>query len=131
MKKVNLAAAFASFSEAWSPRVGGEINDMQIKLAKFRGVFEWHHHQHEDELFLVVSGQMRMGLRNGDIIVNEGEFIIVPRGVDHRPEAVTEECHVILLEPASTLNTGIVVNERTVSNPRRLEGVDSSTVDMA
>ena len=114
MRKVSLAAAFASFSDHWSPKVAGEVNDAQVKLAKFSGAFDWHHHEHEDELFLVVAGRMRMGLRSGDIDVDAGEFIIVPRGVEHRPEALTEECHLLLVEPASTLNTGNVVNARTV-----------------
>jgi mannose-6-phosphate isomerase-like protein (cupin superfamily) len=121
MNKVNLTDAFATFSEAWSPRIAGDINDMQIKLAKFRGAFDWHRHEQEDELFLVISGRMRMGLRHGDVIVDEGEFIIVPRGVEHRPEALSDECHVVLLEPASTINTGAVVTARTVRDLERLQ----------
>ena len=119
-QKVNLADAFARFSDPWSPRVAGDINDMQVKLAKFEGKFDWHHHEREDELFLVVKGTMRMGLRDGDIDLDEGEMIIVPHGVEHRPEALTEECHVLMLEPNTTLNTGVVETERTVSNPERL-----------
>jgi mannose-6-phosphate isomerase-like protein (cupin superfamily) len=112
--KVNLAQAFASFTEHWSPRVGGDINDAQIKLAKFAGKFDWHHHEAEDELFLVIAGTMRMGLRTGDIDVHAGEYIIIPRGTEHCPEALTEECHVVLLEPRTTVNTGNVVTEKTV-----------------
>ena len=118
--KVNLADAFASFSDHWSPKVAGDINDAQVKLVKFEGKFDWHHHEQEDELFLVIKGTMRMGLRDGDVDVGEGEFIIVPRGVEHCPEAVNGECHVLLLEPKSILNTGNVITEKTVNNPDRL-----------
>ncbi len=119
-QKVNLADAFASFSEPWSPRVAGDINDMQVKLAKFEGRFDWHHHDEEDELFLVVKGRMRMGLRSGDLDLEEGEMIVVPHGVEHRPEALSEECHVLMLEPNTTLNTGTAETEKTVRNPERL-----------
>jgi len=119
-QKVNLAGAFAGFSDPWSPKVAGDINDMQVKLAKFEGKFDWHHHEREDELFLVVKGRMRMGLRSGDIDLEEGEMIIVPHGVEHRPEALSEQCHVLMLEPNTTLNTGTIETERTVSNPERL-----------
>lgn len=114
IEKVNLSAAFASFSEAWQPKVAGDVNEAQVKLAKFRGAFDWHHHEQEDELFLVVEGRMRMGLRDGDIDLEPGEFIIVPRGVEHCPESLSEECHVLMLEPNTTLNTGNLDNERTV-----------------
>lgn len=114
IRKVNLAEAFASFSDHWSPKVAGDINDAQVKLAKFEGKFDWHHHDEEDELFLVVKGTMRMGLRAGDVDVGEGEFLIVPKGIEHRPEALDGECHVLLLEPKSTLNTGHVITEKTV-----------------
>jgi|TARA_R110002049_G_scaffold4284_3_gene30231 mannose-6-phosphate isomerase-like protein (cupin superfamily) len=120
IRKVNLAAAFASFSDPWSPKVAGDISDMQVKLAKFEGKFDWHHHEREDELFLVVKGRMRMGLRSGDIDLEEGEMIIVPHGVEHCPEALSEQCHVLMLEPNTTLNTGTMETERTVSNPERL-----------
>ena len=120
MRKVNLAQAFSSFSEAWSPKVAGDINDAQIKLAKFRGAFDWHHHESEDELFLVVEGRMRMGFRDRDVDLDPGEFIIVPKGVEHRPEALTAECHVVLLEPNTTLNTGNVENERTLRELDRI-----------
>lgn len=114
MRKVNLKESFNLFSEHWSPKIVGDINNVYVKLAKLSGKFDWHHHEHEDELFLVVSGRLRMGLRTGDIIIDEGEFIIVPKGVEHCPEALTEECCLVLLEPKSTLNTGNIVNERTV-----------------
>jgi len=116
LPKVSLAEAFASFSESWSPRIAGEINDSYVKLVKLSGTFDWHHHETEDELFLVVSGRMLMGLRDGDVEVGPGEFIIIPHGVEHRPEAIGGECHVLLLEPKSTLNTGTEVTDRTVSD---------------
>ncbi|MCW4455793.1 cupin domain-containing protein [Flavobacterium sp. MXW15] len=121
MDKVNLAAAFATFSEHWSPKVAGDIGDFQIKLAKFKGAFHWHHHEREDELFLVVAGRLRMGFRDRAVELGPGEFIIVPRGVEHLPEALTDECHVVLLEPNTTLNTGNVENERTVKVLDRIE----------
>ncbi len=114
MRKVNLAEAFGTVTEYWHPKIAGELNDSQVKLAKFSGQFDWHHHAVEDELFLVVSGRLRMGLRTGDIDLEPGEFIVIPHGVEHRPEALTEKCHVVLLEPKTTLNTGNLVNERTV-----------------
>lgn len=122
MRKVNLSAAFARFSDSWSPKVVGDLNDFQVKLVKLSGPFHWHHHEVEDELFLVVSGRMRMGLRDGDIDLDPGEFLIVPHGVEHRPEALSDECCVLLLEPATTLTTGNVVNDRTVHELDRLEG---------
>jgi mannose-6-phosphate isomerase-like protein (cupin superfamily) len=118
--KVNLAAAFESFSDKWSPKVAGDINNFQIKLAKFEGLFHWHHHDHEDELFLVVKGRLRMGFRDRNVDLDPGEFIVVPHGVEHRPEALTDECHIVLLEPNSTLNTGTVENERTVKQLDRI-----------
>jgi mannose-6-phosphate isomerase-like protein (cupin superfamily) len=111
--KVNLAQAFASFSDHWNPRIAGEVGDFQVKLAKLKGCFHWHHHEREDELFLVVEGRLRMGFRDRAVDLGPGEFIIVPRGVEHLPEALTEECHVMLLEPGTTLNTGNIENERT------------------
>ncbi|MDZ3833494.1 MAG: cupin domain-containing protein [Sphingopyxis sp.] len=111
--KVNLAQAFATIPDAWNPRVAGDINDFQVKLVKLEGKFDWHHHDIEDELFLVVAGRMKMGLRTGDVIVGPGEFIIVPHGTEHCPEALDGECQVLLLEPGSTLNTGNVETDRT------------------
>ncbi|MEP3226950.1 MAG: cupin domain-containing protein [Parasphingorhabdus sp.] len=118
--KVNLKDAFATFSDHWSPKIAGDINDAQIKLAKFEGQFDWHHHDQEDELFLVIAGRMRMGLRSGNVDVDPGEFIIIPRGVEHRPEGLGGECHVLLLEPKTILNTGNVITEKTVIAPDRL-----------
>jgi mannose-6-phosphate isomerase-like protein (cupin superfamily) len=119
-KKVNLSAAFGRFSDTWSPKIAGDINDMQIKLAKFQGEFNWHHHDDEDELFLVHKGRMLMRFRDREEIVEPGEFIIVPRGVEHCPAALSDECEVVLLEPKTTLNTGNVENEKTVRDLERL-----------
>jgi mannose-6-phosphate isomerase-like protein (cupin superfamily) len=113
MDKVNLRQKLTQFVEQWSPKIVGELNGQMVKLVKFRGEFVWHHHDHEDEMFLVVHGRFRMDFRDRAVWIEEGEFIIVPRGVDHRPIA-EEEAHVLLFEPASTLNTGNVQNERTV-----------------
>ncbi|MBL0768396.1 cupin domain-containing protein [Sphingopyxis sp. XHP0097] len=118
--KVNLAHAFASFGDHWNPRVAGDINDFQVKLVKLDGKFDWHHHEREDELFLVVAGRMKMGLRTGDVIVEAGEFIIIPHGVEHCPEALDGECHVLLLEPNTVLNTGNVETDKTRATLERL-----------
>lgn len=118
--KKSLADGFAAFEEPWSPRVAGDVNDMQVKLAKLEGAFVWHSHDEEDELFLVVSGRLRMEFRGQEAqVLVPGEFIIVPHGTEHRPVA-EEPCEVLLLEPKSTLNTGNVVNERTVRRLKRL-----------
>jgi mannose-6-phosphate isomerase-like protein (cupin superfamily) len=119
MNKVNLAETLALFSDYWSPKVVGELNGQQVKLVKFKGPFVWHHHDAEDEMFLVVKGRFRMELRDRNVELAEGEFIVVPKGVEHRPVA-DEEVHVLLFEPATTLNTGNVVNERTVRELERL-----------
>jgi GrpB-like predicted nucleotidyltransferase (UPF0157 family)/mannose-6-phosphate isomerase-like protein (cupin superfamily) len=115
MEKVNLGEKFARFTDQWKPKIVGELNGQQVKLVKFQGPFVWHHHDHEDELFLVVKGRFRMEFRERHVWLEEGEFLIVPRGVEHRPVA-EEEAHVLLFEPASTLNTGNVRNERTVAD---------------
>src|SRR5689334_23061916 len=120
MRVVDLAETFARFTEAWSPKIVGDLNDMHVKVVKLRGEFVWHHHDAEDELFVVVSGRLRMQLRDGDRDVGPGQLIIVPRGVEHCPKALTDEVHVVLLEPKGTLNTGDVRNERTVVHPERL-----------
>lgn len=112
---VNLAAKFSLFNDYWSPKVVGELNDFHVKLVKVKGEFVWHHHDNEDEMFLVVKGRLTIRLRDRDIVLNEGEFTIIPRGVEHMPVA-EEEAHVLLLEPKTTLNTGNVENERTVAN---------------
>ena len=119
MDKVNLREKLARFAEHWKPKIVGELNGQQVKLVKFMGEFVWHHHDHEDELFLVVSGRCRMEFRDHYVWLEAGEFLIVPRGVEHRPVA-EEEVHVLLFEPATTLNTGNVTNERTVGQPGRI-----------
>lgn len=119
MDTVNLAAKLGTFSEYWSPKIVGELNGQQVKLVKFLGPFVWHHHDHEDELFYVVKGRFRMEFRDRAVDVATGEFIIVPRGVEHRPVA-DQEVEVMLFEPASTLNTGNVRNERTIERLERL-----------
>jgi mannose-6-phosphate isomerase-like protein (cupin superfamily) len=118
-EKVSLAGKFALFADHWSPKIAGELNGQQVKLVKFRGEFVWHRHDREDELFLVHRGAFRMEFRDGNVELAAGDFIIVPRGVEHRPVA-DEEVEVVLFEPASTLNTGNVVNERTIEAPERL-----------
>jgi mannose-6-phosphate isomerase-like protein (cupin superfamily) len=117
--RISLAEKFAQFSEHWSPRVVGELNGQQVKLAKFRGAFVWHRHDAEDELFLVHRGRFRMEFRDRSVELAAGDFLIVPRGVDHRPVA-DEEVEVILFEPVTTLNTGNVRNERTLDTLERL-----------
>ena len=112
MNKVNLAETFARFSDQWSPKIVGELNGQQVKLVRFQGEFVWHHHEAEDELFLVVAGRFRMEFRDRQVWLEKGEFLIVPRGVEHRPVA-EEEALVLLFEPATTLNTGNVRNEWT------------------
>lgn len=119
MEKVNLAEKFSLFSEQWKPKIVGELNGQMIKLVKFKGPFVWHHHDHEDELFYVVRGSFDMELEAKVITINEGEFIIVPRGTEHRPNA-KEECEVMLFEPASTLNTGNIENEKTLTRLQHL-----------
>jgi mannose-6-phosphate isomerase-like protein (cupin superfamily) len=112
--KKNLDRAFGTFDEVWSARVAGEINDMQIKLAKFEGDFTWHFHETEDELFMVHRGRLLMKFRDREEIIEEGEFIVVPHGVEHCPVALTDICDVVLLEPSSTLNTGTATDDRRV-----------------
>jgi mannose-6-phosphate isomerase-like protein (cupin superfamily) len=119
IRSVNLAEAFASFSEHWKPRIAGAVNQTHIKLVKLRGEFVWHHHDQEDELFLVNKGRLTMRFRDREIVLGPGEFIIVPHGVEHQPFA-EQECEVLLVEPATTLNTGNVRNERTVDELERI-----------
>ena len=116
---VSLIEKLNSFQDCWSPKIVGELNDSFVKLVKLKGEFVWHHHEAEDELFLVVKGSLLIKLRDRDIRVEEGEFVIIPRGVEHLPIA-KEEVHVLLLEPKSTLNTGNVANQRTVSELDRI-----------
>ena len=112
MDKINLREKFSLFNEYWNPKIIGELNGQQVKLAKFKGEFVFHQHENEDELFMVIKGKFRMEYRDKTVDINEGEIVIVPRGVEHKPVA-DEEVWVMLFEPASTLNTGNVVNEKT------------------
>lgn len=115
VEKVNLADKFALFQDHWHPRIAGEVNNMHVKLTKLKGEFLWHTHDAEDEMFLVVKGELLIRLRDQEITVREGEFIVIPHGVEHQPVA-QEEVEVVLFEPKDTLNTGNVENERTVSD---------------
>jgi mannose-6-phosphate isomerase-like protein (cupin superfamily) len=110
MEKVNLAEKFALINEHWQPKVVGELNDQEIKLVKFQGAFPWHHHEHEDEMFLALKGNFRIEFRDKNVELMPGEFVIVPRGVEHRPVAETE-VEVLLFEPKNVLNTGNVEDE--------------------
>jgi mannose-6-phosphate isomerase-like protein (cupin superfamily) len=142
MNKINVAEKFALFADHWNPRIIGELNDSQVKAVKLKGDFIWHHHDNEDELFFVVKGTLHMWVRDPqhpsaadfnkttatiserEIVIRPGEFIIIPRGTEHLPKADPDdnngECHIILLEPKTTLNTGNVTNERTVAELERL-----------
>jgi len=119
MNKVGLSTAFSRIHDHWKPRIAAELNGQHVKLVKFKGPFVWHHHDDEDELFLVVRGSFRMEFHDRAVELNAGEFLVVPRGVEHRPVA-DEEVDVLLFEPASTLNTGNVRNERTLDEPELL-----------
>jgi mannose-6-phosphate isomerase-like protein (cupin superfamily) len=119
IEKVNLSDKFSRFSDYWQPKIAGELNDSYIKLVKLQGEFVWHHHENEDELFLVIKGKLLIKLRDQDIMLDEGEFVIIPKGIEHCPVA-EEEAHVLLLEPKTTLNTGNVANERTVAELERI-----------
>ena len=119
MNKVNLVQKFSLFHDYWNPKIVGELNDSYVKLVKLKGEFAWHHHETEDELFLVVKGSLLIKLRDQNIFLDEGEFVIIPRGVEHLPIA-EEEAYVLLLEPKTTLNTGNIGNERTVVDLERI-----------
>jgi mannose-6-phosphate isomerase-like protein (cupin superfamily) len=118
-EKVNLAEKFSLFTDYRNPRIVGEVNDSHIKVVKLKGEFIWHHHENEDELFLVVKGKLLMKLRDRDVSILPGEFFIVAKGVEHCPVA-EEETHIVLIEPKGTLNTGNVRNEITVETPGRI-----------
>ncbi len=119
LEKVTLSRKFEMIRKYWEPRIAGEINDTWVKLAKFKDEFVWHHHADEDEMFLVVKGHLRIELRDGVVELDPGEFVIVPRGVEHRPVA-DEEVHCVLIEPKSVVNTGNVRNQRTLENLERI-----------
>jgi mannose-6-phosphate isomerase-like protein (cupin superfamily) len=118
-ERIDLAEKLASFDERWSPRIVAELNGQHVKLAKLEGEFVWHSHAEEDELFLVLKGLLTIELRDGPVVLGPGQMAVVPRGMDHRPVA-DGEVHVLLFEPAGTLNTGDVRNERTVEEPKRI-----------
>jgi mannose-6-phosphate isomerase-like protein (cupin superfamily) len=117
---INLAEKLASFTDRWSPKIVGDVNEMHVKVVRIAGEFVWHHHDAEDELFLVIRGRLLMQLRDGACEVGPGELIIVPHGVEHCPKALTDDVEMVLLEPKGTLNTGNVRNERTVADPERI-----------
>jgi mannose-6-phosphate isomerase-like protein (cupin superfamily) len=119
VETVNLKEKLSRFSDYANPRIIGELNDSHVKAVKLKGEFVWHHHDNEDELFLIVKGTLRMKFRDHEAIVHEGEFLIVPKGVEHCPVA-DQEVHIILIEPKSTLNTGNITNERTVAQLERI-----------
>jgi mannose-6-phosphate isomerase-like protein (cupin superfamily) len=117
---VSLAEKFSKFADRWSPKIVGEVNNMHVKVVKVAGEFVWHHHDLEDEMFLVVRGRLLMQLRDGNREVGPGELIIVPHGVEHCPKALTDEVEIVLLEPKGTLNTGNVTSDRTVTDLDRI-----------
>ena len=119
VEKVNTAQKFALINQYWKPHIAGELNDSYVKLVKLKGEFLWHKHDAEDEMFFVTKGRLRVKLRQKEISLNEGEFVIIPKGVEHMPVA-DSEVHVILVEPRSTLNTGDVKNERTITELKRV-----------
>ena len=114
MNKVNIAEKFTQFNSYWDPKIVGELNGQYVKLVKLKDEFVWHHHEEEDELFLVIKGELTIKLRDGEIWLNEGEFYIIPKGIEHLPVA-EKEVHVLLFEPKNTLNTGNTDSEKTVS----------------
>ncbi len=119
MEKVNIKQKFDLFTDRWSPKILGELNDFHIKAAKLEGEFVWHSHENEDEMFLIVKGSLLLKFRDREVCLEEGEFIIVPRGVEHLPVA-DKEVHLLMIEPKTTVNTGDKKNELTVENPQRI-----------
>ncbi len=116
MNKVNIEEKLSAIQEYWQPKIVGELNGQHVKVAKLKGSFVWHHHENEDELFLVVKGKLKIHLKEKTVLLSEGEFFIVPKGVEHKPSA-DEEVHLVLFEPAGTLNTGNIQNEMTINDP--------------
>ena len=113
---INFQEKLAKFSEQWSPKIIAQMNDYHFKIIKIQGQFIWHDHPETDEVFLVIKGKLEIHLRDGKVILNESELYVVPKGVEHKPFA-EEECHILLVEPAGTINTGGVVDEKTAPNP--------------
>lgn len=120
ISKTNVQEKFLQINDYWNPRISGELNDSYIKMVKIKGEFIWHHHDDEDEMFFVCKGKLVIRFRDSEVALNEGEFIVIPKGIEHQPIAV-EEVHLLLIEPKTTLNTGNVINERTVSIPERID----------
>ncbi|AZV52050.1 MULTISPECIES: cupin domain-containing protein [Bacillus] len=120
ISKINIQEKFLQINDYWNPRISGELNDSYIKMVKIKGEFIWHHHDDEDEMFFVCKGNLVIRFRDREIALNEGEFLVIPKGIEHQPIA-EEEVHLLLIEPKTTLNTGNVVNERTVSIPERMD----------
>ncbi len=116
---VNIKEKLSLFSEVWNPKIVGELNDHKVQVVKLKGVFVWHHHEHEDELFLVIKGHLIIHFRDREVHVNEGEFVIIPKMIEHKPEA-PEEVEIILIEPKNTLNTGNVESEHTVKDQQAI-----------
>jgi mannose-6-phosphate isomerase-like protein (cupin superfamily) len=119
LEKINLAQKFSLFGESWSPKIVADLNDAYVKVVKLEGEFVWHHHDDEDELFLVFAGRLLMELRDGEVVLEPGELLVVPKGVEHRPVA-EGETHVVLIEPKTTLNTGNIRSVRTVEELERI-----------
>ena len=119
MEKVNVYEKLSTFSEYWSPKIVGEMNESYVKLVKLKGEFVWHLHENEDEMFMVIKGSLVIKLRAEDIVLNEGELFVIPRGIEHMPVA-EDEVQVMLIEPKTTLNTGNVKNDRTVENLEKI-----------
>ncbi len=119
MNPVDIKEKLAQISDYWLPKIIGELNGQVVKVAKLKGEFVWHHHEHEDEMFMVIEGGLIIKLKDGEVQLKEGQFYIIPKGIEHMPVAA-EECHVLLFEPNSVLNTGNVVNERTVENLEKI-----------
>ncbi|WP_080967809.1 cupin domain-containing protein [Bacillus safensis] len=120
ISKTNVQEKFLQINDYWNPRISGELNDSYIKMVKIKGEFIWHHHDDEDEMFFVCKGKLIIRFRDSEVTLNEGEFIVIPKGIEHQPVA-EEEVHLLLIEPKTTLNTGNVINERTVSIPERID----------
>jgi len=112
---INFSDKFAKFSELWSPKIIAQMNDYHFKIARIEGEFIWHDHPETDEVFIVLKGQLQIQFHDGNVVLSEGEMFVVPQGVEHKPVA-EQECHILLVEPAGTMNTGDVVNERTVTD---------------
>ncbi len=119
LNKVNLSEKFSLINNYWDPKIVGELNNQYVKIAKLKGEFVWHHHEKEDELFMVVKGHLTIKLRDSNIELNEGEFYIIPRGVEHMPVAV-DEVHVLMFEPQTTVNTGNADSDKTISNLEKI-----------